>query len=96
MKVFRLEPDRAKLSDPRWESSIVRETIWVTAETEKEARNLAAQQSARATPVRRYKKIGTSPWYDFSLASCGPDLAKNDIPMHGIVVKADGVPVCDI
>ncbi|MDE2134359.1 MAG: hypothetical protein KGJ49_07140 [Alphaproteobacteria bacterium] len=93
MTVFRLEPNRTKLDDPRWGVSVIRETIWVDAGSENEARDMAAQQSVLMSPTRRYEKKEMSPWYDFSLTSCCPDKANNNILEHGVVVRADGDPI---
>lgn len=93
MGVFRLEPDKTKLGDPRWKMSVICKTVWVDAKDENEARELTAQQAASSRPPQRYAKIEPSPWYDSSFASCTLDPTKNNIPPKGIVIRADGTPI---
>jgi len=90
MPVFRLEPRKAVLDDPRWESSVLKDGCWVRAKNEDRARQYVLH-ATKIAAQRSKAGIMTSPWADHALTTCEIDNApKIDIPSEGIVVSIYG------
>jgi hypothetical protein len=87
MPVFRLDPIRTTLKDPRWQRSSVTECVWVRADSSDDARDKVAH--ATLSYVSRAGWIMFSPWYDDSFAICVMDTARTDVP-EDTIIRASG------
>ena len=96
MRVFRLEPIKQSLSDPRWGASKFKEGCWVIAWSEQEARDTVQRFAARAINPRSKsigKPIPTPPWSDPELATCETDDSPQiQIPHDSHGVSFSGIP----
>ena len=91
MNIYRLAPINEK--HPTWRLSTEKESVWASAPTPAEARELVAaktraggQVAAAPTPY--------SPWLDEALASCVLEPSMTHV-RAGTVVRADGSMVDD-
>jgi hypothetical protein len=87
MHTYRLSPNPATLSDPRWRLSRITDVVWVRAETSGQARGKVAN-----TTMAVSAPLGRSPWYDDAFANCVMDTARDEVP-NDAVVTSDGHPL---
>lgn len=73
MPVFRLEPRFERLNDPRWEASRFRETCWIIARDEDDARQQLQGIALKMMDMVPGKRIHYSPWLISELADCTID-----------------------
>jgi hypothetical protein len=87
MKIYRLDP--IKPGDPSWQNSIEKDSVWASAASPKEARDLVAEKTKVAAQAG-----AKSPWQDVTVTSCVFEPSMSHIPA-GSVVRADGSHVGD-
>ena len=75
MPVFRLNPIIERLDDPSWEASSFKETCWVLARDEADARRQLESVSLKTVNVNPDKKIAYSPWRHARVTDCVEDVA---------------------
>src|SRR5262245_9763152 len=90
MRVFRLDPLPAKLTDRKWGSTFIRTKCWVRAEDEDQARSLVAQWTQKATVAADRRPLAP-PWDDPDLVSCQAD-ASVDV-REGVIVTSEGTRI---
>lgn len=67
--IYQLTP--RKLEDPIWKMSRVKETVWVRASLDNDARAKVAGATIMASsPQKRGEKLPTSPWYLAEFSEC--------------------------
>ncbi len=88
MKIYRLDPIES--ADPSWANSIERDSIWASAATPNDARNLVAER----TRLDAQGAEAQSPWRDEALTSCVWEPSMSHL-RAGTVVRADGSLVGD-
>ncbi len=69
MPIYRMDPVVSKLTDPAWANSPVRETCWVHAADEAEARGMASARFLDARATIPGETSAESPWRDDSLVA---------------------------
>jgi hypothetical protein len=75
MPVFRLNPIIERLDDPSWEASSFKETCWILARDEADARRQLENVSLKMVDVNPDKKIAYSPWRHARVTDCVEDVA---------------------
>jgi len=86
-RTFRLDP--LPSDDASWSISTVREAIWVGADSDQQAREVAALKTLKARTIRPGEKIPVSPWHDAKLTSCVWETNRTDLG-RGEAALADG------
>jgi hypothetical protein len=87
MNIYRLDPIDPGL--PSWNYSIEKDTLWSSAPTPKEARDLAASKAGFAADA----PVGViSPWLDEKATSCVAEPTMT-YPDPGEVIREDGSSV---
>ena len=87
IRVFRLDPIRQ--NDPSWSCSSVCETLWVGAESDKEARDIAARSTLQAIAFKPGNVLPGSPWQDDKVTSCVWETGRTDLK-KGEAMLLDG------
>jgi hypothetical protein len=90
MQVYRLEPKNGDTSDGNWEATTLKETCWVSADSDGDAR----LKVALATSIGTHREVGrplkTSPWNLGHLTSCVPDYIPAREPPTGYLITETG------
>ena len=91
MNIYRLVPINEK--HPAWRLSTEKESVWASAPTPTEARELVAAKTKTGGQVATARTL-YSPWLDEALASCVLEPSMTHVH-SGTVVRADGSMVGD-
>ena len=89
MPIYRLDPDNDGLGDRSWEASTLKDSCWVRADNEDDARRKVEGATIRMVDVVQGRPVVFSLWLSNSLTHCYLDIPALDIP-EGIVVGAIG------
>ena len=89
MPVFRLGPILERVDDPSWEASSFKETCWVLARDEADARRQLESVSLKTVNVNPDKKIAYSPWRHARVTDCVEDVAPVSM-REGVVWTVSG------
>jgi hypothetical protein len=90
MPVFRLDPISTRCDDPRWEASRFRETCWIIARDEDDARQQLQGIALKVVDMIPGRKILYSPWLISELADCKLDTSPPVSLKEGIVLTISG------
>ena len=90
LKTYRLAPNMARMDNPCWQASMIKETCWTLAPSEGAARHQVARATILAVERRTGQDATYSPWLDAKLVDCGIDDIELDLP-QGTIVTTDGV-----
>jgi hypothetical protein len=88
MPVFRLEPVDGDTTNPRWETTNLREGCWVQAASEEFARKMVERLTVQNVASKPGGVLYT-PWTDPSLTECRIDYPHIEVP-DGIIVTVGG------
>jgi hypothetical protein len=91
LKVFRLEPIAEKLEQPEWDASLLKETCWVRAASENEAR-LFVERETRTRQAHSPAKLPFfSPWASPAFVLCAVEKeATDDAYPLGTIITTRG------
>ncbi len=89
MNIYRLDPIDPK--HPSWKNSTEKDSVWASAATPEEARDLVADKTRLGAPTAIGLK---SPWQDEAVTSCVWEPSMTHI-QAGTVVRTDGSVVGD-
>jgi hypothetical protein len=90
MPVYYLEPKDDDTSDPRWETTILKDGCWVVAATENLARAIVQMATIKLVPIRPGQKILYSPWSEPTLADCWVDSRPEVNIPEGVIITLGG------
>jgi hypothetical protein len=85
MQVYRLDPVADHIDDARWAATELKETCWVLARSEYDARWRVSFATASMVPRTPGADTPFSPWLDPELSHCAPDSPALNVPQGKVV-----------
>ena len=89
MRVYRLEPVRDRMDDPRLDVTELKEGCWVLADSEDDARRQVELATMVMVSLKEGEPVLYSPWLDHELTECAPSQAPVEM-REGIIVSEGG------
>jgi hypothetical protein len=89
MTVFKLAPIDIRASDEKWAASNLKETVWVEARDDLDARHLIETATLKMQDYQPGKTLLFSPWLDEVVTSCQID-REVEAPSEGHMRTAGG------
>jgi hypothetical protein len=80
MPTFYLEPKDDDLSAPEWDTTSVKEGVWVTADDENHARMIMQLATPAMIDQGQGHKVVFSPWLNPELTTCVPENPPEPLP----------------